>query len=419
MSGFSFTFSIPGFNPFSSAEHAQSAPGPSNAAPTNLPTSPPRARPARPNNVHARRPSPSPVAPVTGTRKRGWEPSHNEPSSSATLASPTGYLDTPAKYREMGLTPQRPGADEFELDDMNVVDPSDIPPPAKRRRTLAGSIVSTAVSAAVIGAAVGLSVYRLWRDRGKDSEQLLLESEPRHPPPPPPYHQGEWKPQQPHTIEITPPTPMATPRRRKVRHGVSATAATRRHHRPRPTMNHANSFNPVFGASNGPSAMEDDAEASVEDQLDWMGDKLSMLIAEGQRALRSEVVIKSEIEEDAVDDGFGVWEEERSGPSTLSRSASPRQRKRPRNMQLGPPSYSSRPSSASPRNTTRFEFGSLPSRGTTQWVGDAKVNAFESGRGASEFGARSPEDGLSMESEEMRESMRRAREKVLKMRAGG
>jgi len=34
-------------------------------------------------------------------------------------------------------------------------------PPAKRRRTLAGSIVSTALSAALISTAVGLTVYRL------------------------------------------------------------------------------------------------------------------------------------------------------------------------------------------------------------------------------------------------------------------
>lgn len=34
-------------------------------------------------------------------------------------------------------------------------------PPAKRRRGLTGSIVSTAVSAALIGTAVGLTVYRL------------------------------------------------------------------------------------------------------------------------------------------------------------------------------------------------------------------------------------------------------------------
>jgi hypothetical protein len=35
-------------------------------------------------------------------------------------------------------------------------------PPAKRRRTLAGSIVSGAVNAALIGTAVGLTVYRLY-----------------------------------------------------------------------------------------------------------------------------------------------------------------------------------------------------------------------------------------------------------------
>ncbi len=37
----------------------------------------------------------------------------------------------------------------------------ELPPPAKRRRGLAGSIVSTAVSAALIGTAVGLTVYRM------------------------------------------------------------------------------------------------------------------------------------------------------------------------------------------------------------------------------------------------------------------
>lgn len=33
--------------------------------------------------------------------------------------------------------------------------------PPKRRRTLAGSILDTAVSAALVGTAVGLTVYRL------------------------------------------------------------------------------------------------------------------------------------------------------------------------------------------------------------------------------------------------------------------
>jgi hypothetical protein len=35
-------------------------------------------------------------------------------------------------------------------------------PPAKRRRTLAGTIVSGAVNAALIGTAVGLTVFRLY-----------------------------------------------------------------------------------------------------------------------------------------------------------------------------------------------------------------------------------------------------------------
>lgn len=35
-------------------------------------------------------------------------------------------------------------------------------PPAKRRRTLAGTIVSGALNAAIIGTAVGLTVYRLF-----------------------------------------------------------------------------------------------------------------------------------------------------------------------------------------------------------------------------------------------------------------
>ena len=37
----------------------------------------------------------------------------------------------------------------------------ELPPPAKRRRGFAGSIVSTALNAALLGSAVGLTVYRL------------------------------------------------------------------------------------------------------------------------------------------------------------------------------------------------------------------------------------------------------------------
>ncbi|KAH6916307.1 hypothetical protein BKA70DRAFT_483727 [Coprinopsis sp. MPI-PUGE-AT-0042] len=43
-------------------------------------------------------PSPSP-APVN--RKRGWEPSYSPSPSETTLASTNGYLDTPARYRDL------------------------------------------------------------------------------------------------------------------------------------------------------------------------------------------------------------------------------------------------------------------------------------------------------------------------------
>lgn len=107
---FTFKLPVPGLNPFSSP--AQS---PSEASPdfgyAEPPPVPSRSRPARPNNINQRRPSPSPSPAAPLSRKRGWDPSLAEPSqSAATLASSSGYLDTPAKYREM--------ADEFELEDM-------------------------------------------------------------------------------------------------------------------------------------------------------------------------------------------------------------------------------------------------------------------------------------------------------------
>jgi hypothetical protein len=58
-----------------------------------------------------RRPSPgpsiaSPIVPLS--RKRGWEPSISGPSLAATSStSSTGYLDTPARYRDMASEPGR------------------------------------------------------------------------------------------------------------------------------------------------------------------------------------------------------------------------------------------------------------------------------------------------------------------------
>lgn len=121
-------------------------------------------------------------------------------------------------------------------------------PPAKRRRGLAGSIVSTAFSAAVIGTAVGLTVYRLWatlssqhcflshsifnswRDRGKEPEQL----------PPPPYQAGDWTPEsqtKPTTsVHVTPATP-----RRRTRHAVGSASKRTTPRKARTRVPHATS----------------------------------------------------------------------------------------------------------------------------------------------------------------------------------
>ncbi|KAJ6576575.1 hypothetical protein DFH09DRAFT_1149754 [Mycena vulgaris] len=422
---FTFKLAVPGLNPFSSPTETHGEPQ-SRAGYTSQSPDKPRSRPARPNNINNRRPSPSPSPSAPASRKRGWDPSLAEPSqSTATLASPSGYLDTPAKYRDMVA---RQSGDEFELEDMSG-SISDLPPPAKRRRGLAGSIVSTAVSAALIGTAVGLTVYRLWRDRGKDAEPE------QHPPPP--YQQGEWTPvQQLQAIEITPPTPSVTPRRRKVRHGASAASSNKRHNpRVRPRL-HGQSFSPPMSPARPPfnsDRVEDEEAVAVEDQMDWIGDQLSMLIQEGQKALGREIVIKSDAREDEVDDGCGVWEEEEGSydqefggvgsSNSMSRSCSPRQRKRPRNLTLAPPSYASRPPSASPR-ATRFEFmsASLPSSAGARWRPDAPGSGSARGMSAeSELGRTNSgrDEEQTWESPELKESMARARARLLGMRGAG
>lgn len=165
--------------------------------------------------------------------------------------------------------------------------------------------------------------------------------------------------------------------------------------------------------------------------MDWMGEQLSMLIQEGQKALGREIVIQSDSREDEIDDGNGAWEEEEAsyndhefgvaGPSThrgsLSRSASPRRIKQPRNLTLAPPSYTSRTPSASPRNT-RFELvsSSLPSSAGARWRPDAADRDM-----SAEFGGRSSSAAREekWESPELKESMARARARLLGARGAG
>lgn len=97
---FSFTLTVPGLvNPFSAPSQlsASAAPQPKQAL-----------LDARSDILahgdtavsHRRPPSPSLLPPLS--RKRGWVPSDSEPSHAAAIPTSTnGYLDTPAKYRDM------------------------------------------------------------------------------------------------------------------------------------------------------------------------------------------------------------------------------------------------------------------------------------------------------------------------------
>jgi hypothetical protein len=103
---FTFSLSVPGIsNPFSAQEQGsivQSEPNPSRGQ-----VDASQVQHYRPDL--RRRPSPttstvSPVVPLS--RKRGWEPSLSGPSIAATSStSSIGYLDTPAKYRDMASEP--------------------------------------------------------------------------------------------------------------------------------------------------------------------------------------------------------------------------------------------------------------------------------------------------------------------------
>ncbi|KAK0189263.1 hypothetical protein F5146DRAFT_1058683 [Armillaria mellea] len=389
---FTFKLSVPGItNPFSAQI----------GTPPSTDVSPPdQPNPALPeqgiNNgksVRRQRPPTRSTSPVPQVlRKRGWEPSFAEPSlSTTTLASSSGYLDTPSKYRDMAELTQ----DEFqEIEAMAA----ELPPPAKRRRGLAGTIVSTALSAALIGTAVGITVYRLWRDRGKEPARIL--------PPPPPYQQGEWSPPPEAPVE-EPKAFNVTPRRK--RHPIGSVKRTQSIRRARLR---ASAYSPppsqptpIFPSTSHLPPPED----SVEDQMDWIGGKLSMLIEEGKKALGREVVVMSEDPADEVDDGNDDWEED-DAPRTSRRSASPRKR-RPHDI-FAPPSYSSAPTSASPR-TSRFDLGSqpIPISGSKSQSRDGAAG-FMSTPSSFKFG----DESQVSESPLLRESMEQARARVLRNR---
>jgi len=103
---FTFTLSIPGLhNPFLANPGPVLAQSRIQGGTTSREIALPLPRLPHPNSL-------SPPAPIF--RKRGWIPSEPEPSHAATFAaSTTGYLDTPAKYRDMPLRDPEQEAEEM------------------------------------------------------------------------------------------------------------------------------------------------------------------------------------------------------------------------------------------------------------------------------------------------------------------
>jgi hypothetical protein len=167
--------------------------------------------------------------------------------------------------------------------------------------------------------------------------------------------------------------------------------------------------------------------------MDWIGDRLTQLIREGQKALGREVVVASEVQEDEMDDGTDAWEEVDPEPSyassnlSHSRSGSIRRPHRPHNLPLPPshisPSHS-RSSSASLSRSPQFKAITPPSafRSQFQDVGLIPIPGMDSlRRGASAESDNFPhsastsftEDESVWQSPELRESMSKVRERYL------
>ena len=180
--------------------------------------------------------------------------------------------------------------------------------------------------------------------------------------------------------------------------------------------------------------------------MDWIGDKLSMLIGQGKRALGTEVDIMSDAKEDEVDDGSSGWEENNDQPQTLPRSGSVKHLKRP--PSILPPSFnipiphastsspkrsiydssaptnsnfssssvapSSAPGSSASYTATSATTSATPRRAHSRGISD------ESGRNGYMFTSPSFVEGpSSWESPEITESMEKARSGYFQRRIGG
>ncbi|KAF8524181.1 hypothetical protein JB92DRAFT_2881396 [Gautieria morchelliformis] len=325
---FKFTFSSGSaiFNPFAAKAEEEERIQQSLAPQTIT-----RKLPAPPRRTS---PPPSISENVQPSRKRGWAPTTSLASAATSQPTSTnGWIDTPSRYLEAASQSHKGGGE-----DVNDVGAG--LPPAKRRKTLTDTIISTAFSAALIGTAVGMTAYRMWRDRGKptaEDDSIPME-------PPPPYEREEWV----NDVRQSKPANRAPRLHRKPKSVARRTPRRRMAHTAvSPSRPPVRAPSPLRFTSFQPEDIRDD-EDGLEHQIDWMGDKIRSLIEEGQRALGKEVVVMNEDEnneEGAVDDGMDGWEEEGhqgAGPSSPSSSGYHRQcRIRPSqalNTSLSPPS---------------------------------------------------------------------------------
>lgn len=335
-------------------------------------------------------------------------------------------------------------------------------PPLKKRRGLAGTIISTAVNAALIGSAVGLTVYRLWRNRGKPPQPPVeVPTEPSledlSPPPPydaPSHHKQAFnfpEPEPVHAIPLSPPSSAKKLRNAQLQRQNKRTTTQHRRRKSQRTHPDHHHHHHHHSVSSSDPVLGDDVNEG-EDKMDWIGDKLSMLIEQGKRALNAQVVVFSDAVEDEVDDGSDAWEEENdmqnnnsnltSSPRhSRSRSGSVRYRKRPRTLNLGAgqsPStftststtmntpYAASSSTPSPRFADSFNLpasvsASVPNTSFIAGGGglSSRYAALPASQSVTSLNNVSVEDPSTFDSPELRESMERARQRLMARRLGG
>ncbi|KAL5537014.1 hypothetical protein ACEPAF_837 [Sanghuangporus sanghuang] len=356
-----------------------------------------------PASLNRKRPPPSGPPPARLVRKRGWQPSSVQLSRATVVRPSTSGEFDPGAIELKNMSSGRDKGNDDEDVELEL-------PPAKRRKGIAESVISTAFNAALVGAAVGLTVFRLWKDRGKEAEQT----------PPPPY-QEEWA--NPTTRATPEPEEPNQPTPRKQRHHSSAhkqhgnsvrhrqkaarkTVLIRKDKELSPRHKSPQLQHEGHSSLAGETTSGDD----VLDEMDWIGDRLAQLVEEGKRALGTEVIVASEAPEDEVDDGSGNWEEENPMEASASFSSSrPILSTSPSKRFRHQSSAYSLPDSSVPR------LSSFPSHSRIH--SDDLSASFQSTPGRSAAPASNPEAGSSSflansygaESPSIRESMERAR----------